>query len=60
MILFWLMSPAATYRHCRPYPILAKQVSGMRVRESVSGKHQRCVSESCSTKKGMNHRPPLL
>gem|GEM_PF-1166096 len=31
MILFWLMSSAATHRHCRPYPILAKQVSGMRV-----------------------------
>ena len=35
---------------------LRKQVSG----KCVDGKHQRRVSESCSNKKGMNYRPPLL
>ena len=34
---------------------LRKQVSGKR----VDGKRQRCVSESCSNKKGMNRRPSL-
>ena len=38
---------------------VGKVRQGKRVRESVSGKHQRCVSESCSTKKGMNHCPSL-
>ena len=28
MIHFWLLSPAATHRHCRPYPILAKASVG--------------------------------
>ena len=34
------MSPAVTHRHCRPYPILAKQVSGMRVGVLVKQKRQ--------------------
>ena len=55
MIHFWLLSPAATHRHCRPYPILAKQVSGMR----VDGVHVDGACRSLGLKKGMNHRPPL-
>lgn len=56
MIHFWLLSPAATHRHCRPYPILAKQVSGMR----VDGELRRCVSESCSNKKRQTLKPAFI
>ena len=36
MIHFWLLSPAATHRHCRPYPILAKASVGNACRQGAS------------------------
>lgn len=49
MIQFWLMSPAATHRHCRPYPILAKQVSVMHVDGACRslGQTKKADSKAC-------------
>lgn len=58
MIRFWLLSPAATHRHCRPYPILAKASVGEALR--VDGVHVDGTCRSLAQQKRQTLKPAFI